>query len=86
MPDQLAGNGGRWEVGYPNEECVWLRVLYKLFCRNDRFFTKSNSPLISTSRYDYYAAKISFIEAHCNDLPCPGYNNGKELTCVVCIN
>jgi len=37
-------------------------------------------------RYDYYAAKISFIEAHCNDLPCPGYNNGKELTCVVCIN
>merc|ERR1711872_100588 len=39
----------------------------------------------ASAQRSYYSAKISFIEAHCNDLPCPGYNNGKELTCVVCI-
>ena len=29
-------------------------------------------------------ALLHFVESHCGSLPCPPYDNGKELTCVVC--
>ena len=31
------------------------------------------------------AAKITPVEASCNDLPCPRYREGRELQCVVCV-
>ena len=29
-------------------------------------------------------ALFYFVEGSCGSLPCPPYDNGKELTCVVC--
>ena len=39
---------------------------------------------IAGSQADTNGALFYHVEANCNGLPCPPYNNYKELTCVVC--
>ena len=40
-------------------------------------------PIIGTSR-DHDGLLFHFVEGRCGSLPCPPYEETKELTCAVC--
>ena len=43
-----------------------------------------DAPEVGTSVLDRSLGKLYPVEARCDTLPCPGYVNNRELTCVVC--
>ena len=43
-----------------------------------------NAPEVATSVLDVSRGKLWPVEVLCTTLPCPGYKDNRELTCVVC--
>ena len=44
---------------------------------------KSLTPIIGTN-HNHQGLLLGFVEGRCGSLPCPPYEETKELTCAVC--
>ena len=70
------------------QEVHWQYLLslpYPLqYRRTEYVCVDSNMESITGSQYHIDGGHFWHVEAHCNGMACPPYDNQKELTCVVC--
>ncbi len=69
----------------------WIREYYGYLMTEHRIHNRTmyvcidrSMESISGSQDHTIGGHFYHVEAHCNGMPCPPYNNYKELNCVVC--